>query len=164
MTNDLWWLIPRESAGMPMPYVHPERRAGGDGAIDAYADDLVELKNNGIQAVICLLNLPGDEPIYRRAGFDFLLLAIPDGAAPTAEQANQAVKFIDRQREMQRAVAVHCAAGLGRTGTILAAYLIAKGATASAAVARVRVVEPAAIETNRQLQFLHEFERSFPPG
>ena len=164
MKDDLWWLIPDELAGMPMPFLHPERRSNGNGAIDAFTDDLAELKDGGIHAVICLLNVPGDGAIYRDAGFDFLLLPISDGAAPTPEQAAEAVRFIDNQRENHRAVAVHCAAGLGRTGTILATYLVARGASASEAVSRVRSVEPAAIETSRQLNFLHEFEHRFRPS
>lgn len=159
MKDDLWWVIPGELAGMPMPYLHAERRARGGGAIDAFPDDLVELRNCGIGAVINLLNLPGDALIYRDAGFDFLLVPLSDGAAPTPEQATEAVHFIDKHLADHRAVAVHCAAGLGRTGTVLAAYLVARGASASHAISRVRAVEPAAIETNRQLQFLHDFER-----
>lgn len=164
MKDDLWWLIPHELAGMPMPFLHPERRADGGGSIDAYADDLVELKDCDVGAVISLLNMPGDVKIYRDAGFDFLSLPIPDGAPPSLGQAAEVVRFIDEQRQNHRAVAVHCAAGLGRTGTILAIYLIAKGATASKAVSRVRSVEPAAIETNRQLNFLHEFEQRLRPS
>ena len=158
MKNDLRWLIPGELAGMPMPYLDQQRRAPGGGAIDAFDDELRLLQESGVNAVVSLLNIPGDARIYQGAGLDFLLLPIPDGGAPSLDQAEQVVRFIDLERSPKRAVAVHCAAGLGRTGTILAAYLIANGMTAAAAVAKVRAIEPAAIETNRQLQFLRDFE------
>jgi atypical dual specificity phosphatase len=48
--------------------------------------------------------------------------------------------------------------GYGRTGTVLAAYLIAEGATARQALAEVRRVRPGAVETPQQEQALLEYE------
>jgi atypical dual specificity phosphatase len=147
-----------------MPFLQPERRARGGGPIDAFDDDVQPLHDAGIRAVVSLLNIPGDARIYADAGFGFFPLPIPDGDAPSFGQADELVRFIDAQLAQDHSVAVHCAAGLGRTGTVLAAYLIAKGSSASNAIAKVRAVEPAAIETRRQIQFLHEFERHSRPS
>ena len=155
----LWWVIPGVLAGMPMPYVHPERRMNYGGPLDAYEDELPELYSAGIRAVVSLLNIPSDAAVYESAGFAFLCLPVPDGGAPTMEQAEQFVRFVTEQRAAQRPVAVHCEAGLGRTGTMLATYLIAQGQTAEAAIGQVRAVEKAAIETPRQVAFLEEFAR-----
>ncbi|MGE0326021.1 MAG: dual specificity protein phosphatase family protein, partial [Polyangiaceae bacterium] len=54
-------------------------------------------------------------------------------------------------------VAVHCHAGLGRTGTMLAAFLIYRGETAEAAITRVREVRPSYIQSQAQLDFLKRF-------
>lgn len=153
----LWWVIPGVLAGMPMPFVHPERRLNLGGALAAYDDELPELYSAGIRAVVSLLNITSDAAIFESAGFSFLSLPVPDGGAPTLEQAEVFVRFVEDQRKAQRPVAVHCEAGLGRTGTMLATYLITQSASAEEAIQRIREVEKSAIETQRQIQFLHEW-------
>jgi Dual specificity phosphatase, catalytic domain len=158
-SNLLWWLIPGVLAGMPMPFIHPERRLAGGGELAAFEDELSVLQSSGVRAVVSLLNIPSDASVYESAGFSFLCLPVPDGAAPTFEQAEEFVRFVTIQRAGQRAVAVHCEAGLGRTGTLLAAYLITQGESAAAAIQRVRAVEKVAVETARQIHFLEEYEK-----
>ena len=153
----LWWAIPGVLAGMPMPFIHPERRMNTGGSLDAYHDELKVLRGAGVGAVVSLLNLPSDAPVYKSAGFEFLCLPVPGGQPPTREQVYRFVSFMAEQRAAQRPVAVHCEGGLGRTGTILAAYLISHGESAAAAIRQIREVEPSAIETAQQIQFLKEF-------
>jgi len=155
----LWWVIPGFLAGMPMPFVHPERRLNLGDPLSAYEDELPELYAAGIRAVVSLLNIPSDRAVFESAGFSFLCLPVSDGGAPTLEQADDFVRFVADQRQAQRPVAVHCEAGLGRTGTMLAVYLISQGDTAEMAIRRVRDVEKVAVETAGQIFFLEEFAR-----
>src|SRR5437867_2654851 len=142
--NLLWWVIPNVLAGMPMPFIHPERRMAGGGALTAFDDELPALYSLGVRAVVSLLNIPSDASVYESAGFSFLCLPVPDGGAPTMEQTAEFVRFVTEQRAQDRPVAVHCEAGLGRTGTLLAAYLIAQGESARVAIQRVRAAEKVA--------------------
>src|SRR6185312_12608362 len=112
------------------------------------------------RAIVSLLNIPSDAAVFESAGFAFLNLPIPDGGAPTIAQANQFVQFVISQRAQQKPIAVHCEAGLGRTGTMLATYLISQGDDAKTAINRIRAVEPSAIETPRQIAFLEQFAGS----
>ncbi len=158
----LWWVIPGVLAGMPMPYLHPERRMNHGGPLNAYPDELPNLYSAGIRAVVSLLNIPSDAAVYESAGFSYLCLPIPDGGAPTLSQAHQFYLFAIAQRAAHRPVAVHCEAGIGRTGTMLASYLIRLGDDAKTAISRVRAVEPRAIETPRQVAFLEQLARHGP--
>jgi protein tyrosine phosphatase domain-containing protein 1 len=61
----------------------------------------------------------------------------------------------------RRKVAVHCHAGLGRTGLAAACFLLASGRAASgaAAVELVRVGRPGALQTAAQVLFVSIFEQ-----
>ncbi len=144
-------------AGMPMPFLHPERRMNGGGELGAFQDELAVLHAAGIRAVVSLLNIPTDESVYESAGLSFLCLPVSDGCPPTVEQASKFVAFVNGHRAARRAVAVHCEAGVGRTGTMLAVYLISEGASAQSAIEAVRATEPTAVETARQIQFLEAY-------
>jgi hypothetical protein len=153
----LWWVIPGLLAGMPIPFVHPERRLAAGGPLEAFDDDLPLLWADGIRGVFSLLNIPSDTAVYTSAGFSYLCLPIPDGGAPSSSQSEEFVRFVNEQAAFQRPIAVHCEAGIGRTGTMLAVYLIPTGMSAYDAIAKVRSVEPAAVETAGQMRFLEEF-------
>jgi atypical dual specificity phosphatase len=156
--SNLWWAIDGVLAGMGMPFVAFQRRYDGDGALIAFEDDLPILYRLGIRGVVCLLNITTDEPVFRSAGFEFLCLPVDDGQPPTQAQAEAFVRFVDECRSRSRPVAVFCEAGLGRTGTMIAAYFVRQGESAQAAIASVRARQPGAIETRSQIHFLQELE------
>lgn len=81
---------------------------------------------------------------------------VPDGPPPSLAQFLAFLGFVRAQQELHRAVAVHCAAGIGRTGTMLAGWLIANGAGAETAVKCIRAMRRGAIETPEQMRFLYD--------
>jgi atypical dual specificity phosphatase len=123
------------------------------------AEELVWLRRQGIQLLLTL-----SEDRVRRDWVDaagMLVMHVPviDMDAPTQEQLDRCVSTIERARAQKMGIAVHCTAGLGRTGAILAAYFVAQGFTPQAALARVRELRPGSIETPDQEEAVEEFAR-----
>ena len=136
------WLIEGELAGSARPL----------GAIG-----LAALNRRGVRALISLTEKPPSAASLRRAGLAGVHLPVADFTAPTLAQIAVAVGAIDDFRARGVPVVVHCVAGRGRTGTILAAYLVSQGATAEAAIDQVRAQRPGSIETPEQEAVVHEY-------
>lgn len=155
---DLWWAVPGLLAGTSMPYVHPFRYDVETAALTDFDDELPVLWHSGIRAVVGLLNIPSAPETFRSAGFDYCWLPIVDGGIPTREQFEEFLRFMHKQAASRNPVVAHCVAGLGRTGVLLAAYLVTQGQDPQTAVLAVRSVRPGAVETRRQVEFLFEVE------
>jgi atypical dual specificity phosphatase len=157
--KQLYWTIDGVLGGMALPYVHPERSLNLGGPLNAYEDDLPKIYGIGIRAVVCLLNMPGERQVFESAGFEFKCYPVGSGRPPTMEQAHEFIEFMESCRARKLPVAVFCQAGAGRTGTMIASYLIYLGRTAKQAIAELRGIDPSTVETDGQILFLEEFER-----
>lgn len=144
------WLERGRLAGTPMP-----------GVVDELGRDLSALARVGVTRLLTLLEqpLPFAAALAER-GIQSLHVEVADMAPPTIAQAESFCRQIDQWLSDRQVVAVHCRAGLGRTGTALAAYRIFKGSSAVEAVEGVRRLEPRWIQSAAQIAFLVEFSRS----
>lgn len=114
-------------------------------------DDLRWLRANGVSVLVSLSEEPPPRPWVNDAGLLAVHLPVEDMTAPTPDQLSAAVDAVRRATAAGLGVAVHCAAGLGRTGTVLACYFVAtRGDSARAAVERVRGLRPGSVETAAQ--------------
>lgn len=100
---------------------------------------------------------PPDTGLIARHGIASLYTPIPDFMPPTLQQARDTCVHVAQFLERGAAVVYHCRAGKGRTGTLLAAQLVWNGQTAAQAITFTRARNPEWIETQGQLDFLHEF-------
>jgi atypical dual specificity phosphatase len=122
------------------------------------------LRREQIRLVINLHERPDAEDLLAELGADTLHLPVSDSNPPTQDQLDEGVASIRDALAREVRVAVHCAAGLGRSGTLLAAYLVSTGDSADDAIKRVRDSRPGSVETLEQEQAVHAFERRHASG
>jgi atypical dual specificity phosphatase len=124
------------------------------------AEDLIWLRQQGIQLLISLTEDPLRRNWVDDAGLLVFHVPMIDMAAPSVGQLERCVSAIRRAMDQQMGVAVHCGAGLGRTGVVLAAYFVSTGLSAQNAIGRVRRLRPGSIETDEQAEVIEEFART----
>ena len=99
------------------------------GAAKPWPEALPWIVSQGVRAIVSATERPLD--FVGGAGIDCLHLPVIDQRAPTFEQMDAFVAFV----ESRRRVLVHCAHGVGRTATFAASYIIhAKHRTAEQAI------------------------------
>lgn len=153
-----YWVVEGALAGCSRPGSRErhEPRMSRAEALDA---DLADLRERSISAVLTLTEEALPAEALARHGLEALHVPVEDMTAPEPEELARALGFIDVQRALGRAVAVHCLMGQGRTGTVLAAYLVRNGATPDVAIARVRTTCPGAVEVEEQVRAVQAFAR-----
>ncbi len=110
--------------------------------------DLIFLKMRDIASVIRM-----EEQTISAEALELrdLYEPVPDFTAPTLEQIERMVRWIEQEIETwERPVVVTCRAGLGRTGTVLACYFVYCGYTPEAAINLIRTLRPGSIESPDQ--------------
>jgi atypical dual specificity phosphatase len=153
MPRNFTFVIEGVLAGMERP-----------GTSASLREDLEFLKGQGIGAIVSLTCTPLDEKLVRELGFRCLHLPVVDLTPPDVGQVEAFLAF-QRSCEAERvAVVVHCGAGQGRTGTVLACALVQRGVGAEEAIARVRRLRPCSIETPEQEAFVRAFEAHVKRG
>lgn len=112
---------------------------------------------------LSLLGVPQLPERYKALPFDWHHCPITDLGAPgprfEAVFGEIQPRLLERLRSGER-ILLHCAAGLGRAGTIAARLLVRLGEQPDRAIARVRTARPGAIESTGQETYL----RSLKPG
>jgi len=147
-----------------------ERRLAGSGRPGWPGDlvtDLRFLHDQGIRAIVGFVE-DGVTMDYGAAPgieFEALVFEVDDHTAPALDVLDEGIAFIDRCLAADLPVAVHCLAGIGRTGTLLACYLARRDDTSGdAAIRQLRELRPASIETPDQEARVREYARHYGLG
>jgi len=128
------WLIDEKLAGSGMPTTF---------------DELDWVLKQGIKSIITMTE--NSLPDSWIKDLNYLHIPTPDLTAPQMDEIDTAVEFIHEKINSKEPVMVHCAAGMGRAGTILACYLIKyQKHSAKGAITKIRKKRPGSIQSEIQ--------------
>ncbi|KAJ3110520.1 Dual specificity protein phosphatase cdc14a [Phlyctochytrium bullatum] len=107
-------------------------------------DDLIlHLKERGVTTVVRLNNKIYDRKRFLDAGLEHVELYFPDGSTPPDGILK---RFLELCETRPGVIAVHCKAGLGRTGTLIGAFLMKHYKfTAAEVIGLLRVLRPGSV-------------------
>jgi atypical dual specificity phosphatase len=142
------WVLEKKLAGSGMP---------------VNLSQLLWVARNGIRSIITIRETPLPASWIADSGqqLEYLHLKVEDFCAPSLEQLETTVDYIDQRIEEKKPVMVHCAAGKGRTGTVLAAYIMKQdqGLSSMDAIKRIRILRPGSVQSEEQGAALLNFEK-----
>jgi len=143
--SDFSWVIKGKLAGS----ARPENEA-----------QLRWLKDNEIKAIVCLnKERPLDDKQVRALGFEYLFIPVKDFGAPRLEDIAEFVEFTKDMIMHHMPVVVCCGAGIGRTGTMLAAYLVSLCASPDEALKEIQEKRDVGVESYAQREVVFEYAR-----
>jgi atypical dual specificity phosphatase len=136
------WIIPGKLAGTGLPVTHEE---------------FEWIMKQGIKTIVTVREVPLPSS-WVHGIVDYSHLKVEDYGSPNIEELRETVAFIQRQISDGKPVVVHCAAGKGRTGEVLAAYLMmSEKLTAREAIAELRKLRPGSVQSEAQEQALQMY-------
>jgi atypical dual specificity phosphatase len=142
------WVIKGKLAGSGMPVTYSQ---------------FVWVVTHGIKTIVTVREVPLPLKWFTADNInsvDYFHLRVEDYGAPSIEEMDNTVDFIQRQIANEEPVMVHCAAGRGRTGTILAAYLLKEeNLTSDQAIKKIRKIRPGSIQSDRQEMVISMYEK-----
>ena len=128
-------------------------------AIPTSKDEISWLHEQGVKSIVTIREEPLDEDWT--SDMNYLHILSDDMGIPTFDDLKNSVDFIHQRIENNEPVMVHCLAGLGRTGTILACYLIKyQKMSAEDAIQNVREKRHGSIQSFVQEELIFQYAKT----
>ena len=154
------WIIP----GKFLAFSSPSSKEYDEEGYRTYTpqDYCPIFKEMGINLVVRLNKPSYDKKIFEKNGINHRDLYFLDGSTPSDEIVEH---FLDLVEKEKGGVAVHCKAGLGRTGTLIALYAMKHYRfPARAFIGYIRICRPGSILGPQQAFLVQEQEKYFKLG
>jgi len=124
-------------------------------------DRMAALPEQGVTHVLDLREEASDDPaLMAHLGLRWQRIPVPDRDAPSDEQLDEIIDWLDREADpsTEQAVYVHCHAGMGRTPTIAIALLMQQQLTLAEARRLVFAARPEVSPTQPQMDWLEALD------
>ena len=157
--GDVWRKVHGTVTGKPdnFSWLVEDKLAGS--AIPTSIDEVEWAIEQGIKSIVTVREEPLDDEWVKDV--NYLHIMSNDMGVPEFNDLVHAVDFIHRRITNKEPVMVHCLAGLGRTGTVLASYLIKyQNMSADEAMKKVREQRPGSIQSYPQEEIVFQFAKS----
>jgi atypical dual specificity phosphatase len=141
-------------------WLEPDRLLGC--AYPRHTAALAALAEQGITVLVNLHERSHGPTRLAPHGLTEVHIPMRDFSAPTPEQIDQGVQAIETALAAGHRLAVHCGGGVGRTGTLLACYLVSHGVAPDEAIAQVRRLRPGSVETRGQIAAIRAYAARRP--
>ncbi|CAL1688618.1 unnamed protein product [Lasius platythorax] len=151
--GDLNWIVP----GKFIAFCGPHARSKMEDGYPLHGPEsyFTYFRRNNITTIIRLNKKVYDASSFTDAGFIHKDLFFMDGSTPTDSIMHQFLKIAENANG---AVAVHCKAGLGRTGSLIGCYIMKHyHLTAHETIAWIRICRPGSVIGHQQ-QWLEKKE------
>jgi len=127
-------------------------------AIPTSIDEVQWAIDQGVKSIITIREEPLDDSWTK--GVNYLHVHSNDMGVPEFNDLVNTVDFVHKRITNNEPVMVHCLAGLGRTGTILACYLVKyQKMPTDEAIQKVREERPGSIQSYPQEEIIFRFEK-----
>jgi atypical dual specificity phosphatase len=105
------------------------------------------LKEHGVNSILTLTEHPLPKEFFDGTEVTSAHIQMLDHAPPSQESLAKAVRHLRSEIEKGNVVVVHCLAGQGRTGSVLAAYMIEhQGKDVDEVITQLRKSRPGSVE------------------
>ena len=137
-------------------WIIEEKLAGS--AIPTSKEEIDWVKQEGVKSIVTIREEPLEDEWIKDV--NYLHVHSNDMGIPEFSDLVNSVDFIHQRITNDEPVMVHCLAGLGRTGTILACYLIKyEDMAADDAIEKVRQERHGSIQSFSQEEIIFRFEK-----